>query len=107
MTCVVANRRPCENIDAAAILIVLVAEEVVLVSHNAEDGQVFQTLQYLWTQLRVARHFGIHAVVGLCPAADLRVQSPFRRIARRLVGLVEHIVQEKVGRRPRRRLPPS
>ena len=39
---VVTNGRSCENIDTATLLVVLMTEQIVLVGHNAQDGQVLQ-----------------------------------------------------------------
>ena len=94
---VVAHRRASEDVDAAALGVVLVAEEVVLVRHEAQDGQLLQPLRNLRSQLGVARHLRVHLVVGLSRAPYLGVAAPLGRVARRLVRLAEHGADEEVG----------
>ena len=93
---VVAHRRAGEDVDAAAVGVVLVAEEVVLVRDEAQDGQLLQPLRNLRLQLGVARHLRVHFVVGHSRAPYLGVAAPLGRVARRLVRLAEHGVDKKV-----------
>ena len=85
---VVAYGRTCEDIDTAMHRVVYVAEEIILVRHQREDGQRAQTFKHLWAQRPVGGHVGIHAVVGLGPTADGGVAPPLRRIASRRVRLL-------------------
>ena len=97
---VVAHRRASEDVDAATVGVVLVAEEVVLVRDEAQYGQLLQPLRNLGPQLGVARHLRVHFVVGYGRAPYLGVAAPLGRVARRLVRLAEHGVKGTI-RSPR------
>ena len=94
---VVAHGRTGEDIDAAPVGVVLVAEEVVFVGNDAEDGQLLQTVGDLPAQRLVTGHLGIHLIVGWRRAPYLRVVAPFRGVAFGIVRLLQHRTDEDVA----------
>ena len=97
----VAHRRSREDIDAATVGVVLMAEEVILVRDDAQDGQLLQTFDNLRPQRRVSRHLLVHLVVGngSFPSVHIGIIPPLCRVACRIIGLVQHRVDEDVGSR--------
>ena len=97
----VTHRRSREDIDAATVGVVLMAEEVILVRDDAQDGQLFQALDNLRSQRRVTRHLLIHLVVGngSFPSVHIGIEPPLCRVACRIIGLTQHRVDEDVGSR--------
>ena len=88
--------RTCKDVDAPLLLVILMTEQIIFVSHDTEDWQRFQSFLYLFFQHRIVCHLCIHAIVGWSYTAHLGVASPLCRIARRGVRLVQHTIHEDI-----------
>ena len=49
ITCIVAYRRTCKDIDTTSFFVILMTEQVVLVRHDAKNRYLLQSLDNLWT----------------------------------------------------------
>ena len=97
MTCIVANGRAGEDVDATALLVVLMAEEMVFVSDDAQDGQRVESLRHPLAEGSVGQQLGVHLIVGSGGSPLLGVASPLCRIAFGQRWLAEHRRHEDVA----------
>ena len=95
----VAHRGPGKDIDAAAVGVVLVTEQMVLVGDDAQHRQRLQAFSNLGAQRGVAGHLRVHLVVGHGRTADVGIFAPRVGVAGRCVALTQHIVDKQVGGR--------
>ena len=72
------------------------AEEMILVGNDGEDGQRLQTFDDARTHRRIGGHLGVHLIVGYCRSCDGGVSAPSVRVAFRGVALLQHIVDEDI-----------
>ena len=92
----VAHGRTGEDIDATALLIVLMTEQVVLVGHDAQDGQFLQPRLDFAAQAGVAGHLRVHTVVGFRRSFNLGILAPLLRIALGTVALTDNRLGEDI-----------
>ena len=96
VTCIITHRRTCEDIDTTFNRVILMAEEVILIGNDGENGQILQAGSNLGTQRLIARHLRIHLIVGLCRSTDLRISSPRVRITIWIIRLTKHRTGEDI-----------
>ena len=92
----VAHGRTGEDIDATTLLVVLMTEQVVLVGHNAQDGQLLQPRLDFAAQAGVAGHLRVHTVIGCRCSIELGILAPFLRIALGTVALADNRMREDI-----------
>ena len=90
-----AHGRAGEDVDAAALLVLLLAKEAFLVRDEREQRQLVEALADVISML--IHDFRVHLVVGLHGSLQLRIFAPRGGVALRLVTLVEHALWEDVG----------